>query len=269
MRVRGVWQRLFDKDAGQTASVEEGPPVERGHLARIAVYDSLASYPRVIDLSAPNAKSFLDLLSTKTYQLARERGGEVPFVAIKEAVENLIHAFFRGAVISILDDGNTIRITDRGPGIGDKERAFEPGFSTATDAMKKIIRGVGSGLPIAREVLAFAGGTVSIEDNLDKGTVITLRLRSKARPVVGQVEKSSEQAIAGRLTARQKKVLLLVTELGSAGPSQVSGELMIGLSTAHRDLLALEKEGLIRPDEQGKRSLTEAGMNKLKSILTS
>lgn len=270
MQVRGLFQKKLQKNALSSGALDGSLSRQGGRLARIAVYDAFGVYPQIIDLRETSVEKFLDLLSSKTYQLSHEKGGGVPYIAIKEVVENLIHAFFQEAVISIFDGGNTIRITDQGPGIRNKDAAFELGFSTADDEMKKIIRGVGSGLPVTREVLAFAGGTVSIEDNLDRGTVVTLRLIPQTSAV------SSVTSVAGgrgapalNLTPRQKKALLLVTELGSAGPSQVAGELRIGLSTAYRDLMALEKEGLIYGDEHGKRALTEAGAKRLKDILNS
>src|SRR4029077_7556963 len=127
-------------------------------------------------LSAEDFNEFVGELSSRTYNHARERGGRIPFVVIREIIENLIHALFQDAVVTIMDDGNTIRISDQGPGIRDKTRAFLPGFTTATQEMRRFIKGVGSGLPVAREQLAFLGGAISIEDNLEQGTVVTLRV---------------------------------------------------------------------------------------------
>ena len=56
-----------------------------------------------------------------------------------------------------MDGGNRIIISDQGPGINDKDKAFLPGFSSASKSMKKYIRGVGSGLPIVRETIDFSG----------------------------------------------------------------------------------------------------------------
>ena len=69
-----------------------------------------------------------------------------------------------------------------------------------------------------------------------------------------------DQAPAPRLTTRQKHVLALVLESGSAGPSIVSKELGVGLSTAYRDLASLEEMGLIQA-EGGKRTLTTEGLH--------
>src|SRR5207302_8593165 len=110
------------------------------------------------------------------------------------------------------DNGNTVRMYARGPGIQDKERACLPGFTTATRDMRQCIRGVGSGLPVAREQLAFLGGAISIEDNLDRGTVVTLQV-GPPQPAVRRAPQPAappELALAPpRITPRQRKVLLL------------------------------------------------------------
>jgi len=241
---------------------------------RLAIYDSLSAAPRVIDLSGQSYEELIDLLATKTYQFSHEKGGMVPFTVIKEVVENLIHAYFQEAVITILDDGNTIRISDQGPGINEKEKAFLPGFSTATSSMKKIIKGVGSGLPIVKEALGCSGGEISIEDNLSRGTVITLTMPARTAsdsqnsPVDEKIQRTTTAEVPV-LNKRQKRALFLVTELGEAGPSKIAAEIDISLSTAYRDLTLLEELDLIQSDEHGKRSLTTKGVQQLDKILNS
>jgi DNA-binding transcriptional ArsR family regulator len=229
--------------------------------ARIAIYDSLAAAPRVEEIAAQDLSDAIEQVASRTYNLARESGGQVPYTIIREVSENLIHAGFSEVVVTILDGGNTVRFADQGPGISDKDRVFLPGFSTATAEMKRHIRGVGSGLPIVRECLAFAGGTVEVDDNLGHGTVVTLSVRpaQKSEPV-------SEVPVP-RLSQRQKQVLSLVMELGSAGPSAVARELSVALSTAYRDLASLEEAGLIVADDSGKRALAERGITLLDSLL--
>jgi DNA-binding transcriptional ArsR family regulator len=131
--------------------------------------------------------------------------------------------------------------------------------------MKAYIRGVGSGLPIVKECLGFSGGSVDIQDNLGRGTVITLRVEQR-RDAPGS-EQNEPSTRVPRLSDRQKQVLSLVMELGTAGPSVVARELSVGLSTAYRDLASLEELGLIVADESGKRALTEQGVAFLDAIL--
>ena len=58
----------------------------------------------------------------------------------------------------LADGGNTIRFADQGPGIDDKERAFDFGVTSANSKMKRYIRGTGAGFPMVQEYLENAGG---------------------------------------------------------------------------------------------------------------
>lgn len=149
-----------------------------GILVRIAVYDSMRSLPRIIDLSFNNIPDFINKTSEEVYSLSHRQGGRIPYTIIKEIVENLIHASFREIIITILNNGNKIMISDQGPGIFDKEKAVLPGYTSATSEMKRFIRGVGSGLPIVNETIAFSGGILDIKDNIKNGTVVTLSINT-------------------------------------------------------------------------------------------
>lgn len=145
-------------------------------FVRIAVYDNFTSIPRIIDLHHDSVNDFINITTEKIYSVSHEQGGKIPYTIIKEIVENLIHAQFNEIIVTILDKGNQIMISDQGPGISDKEKAVLPGFTSATKEMKKFIRGVGSGLPIVRETIKFSGGSIDIRDNLNKGTVVILKI---------------------------------------------------------------------------------------------
>jgi hypothetical protein len=253
-------------------STHQGTPEETSQVpeVRLAVYDTLLAPPRVVSLSAEDFNELVGELASRTYNSARERGGRIPFVVIREIVENLIHAYFRDAIVTIMDDGNTIRISDQGPGIRDKERAFLPGFTTATREMRHFIKGVGSGLPVAREQLAFLGGMISIEDNLERGTVVTLRVGpppgGAAVEPLHPITTPEHAPRPPRITDRQRKVLLLIAELGSAGPSTIAKELGVSPSTAYRELAGLETLLLVATRGPGKRTLTEEGIAYLDTV---
>ena len=229
---------------------------------RIAIYDTLTSPPRVIAVEEEDLPALIASLAEKTYHYCREQGGQVPYSVIQELIENLLHAYFRDVVITILDNGQTIRISDHGPGVDDKDRAFQPGFTTATAYQRQIIRGVGSGLPLARESLQFLRGILTVEDNLGGGAVFTIKMPSAAE---------SPPAAAGapeiRLTTRQTKVLVLLMELGSAGPTAIARELGFSPATVFRELVVLQDMGLIHSLGDGKRALREEGLRLLESIL--
>ncbi|MDD3519715.1 MAG: ATP-binding protein [Actinomycetota bacterium] len=147
-------------------------------FVRIAVYDSLRSLPRIVDLSFNNIPDFINKTAEEVYGLSHSQGGKIPYTIIKEIVENLIHASFNEIIITILNGGNKIMISDQGPGIFDKEKAVLPGYTSATSQMKKFIRGVGSGLPIVNETISFSGGMLDIKDNIKNGTVVTLSINT-------------------------------------------------------------------------------------------
>ncbi len=270
---RGAAQAAPDTDGGASdpASVTPAGPSPDGSLPdvplgleapRIAIYDTLTSPPRVVAVEAGDLPALVASLAEKTYHYCREQGGQVPYTVIQELIENLLHAYFRDVVITILDNGQTIRISDHGPGIDDKERAMQPGFTTATAYQRQIIRGVGSGLPLARESLLFLRGILTIEDNLGGGAVFTIKMPSAAEAP------AAPAAVPGiKLTTRQTKVLVLLMELGSAGPTAIAKELGFSPATVFRELVVLQEMGLIHSLGDGKRALREEGLRLLESIL--
>jgi hypothetical protein len=231
---------------------------------RIAIYDTLTSPPRVLSVERDGLPALMDALATETYRACREQGGQVPYIVIRELIENLIHASFRDVVVTVLEGGQVIRISDHGPGISNKERAVEVGFTTATETQRQYIRGVGSGLPVARESLAFMQGVLQIEDNLGGGTVLTINLPNQQTIVMPP---AAPAAAAPKLTTRQKRVLFLLMELGDAGPTAVGRELGVAAATAYRELGVLEKLGLLHSRGDGKRALTGEGVTVLDAIL--
>ena len=174
---------------------------------------------------------------------------------IREVSENFIHAQFKEVVVSILDSGNTIRFTDQGPGIKDKELVQKPGVTSATEAMKSYIRGVGSGLPLVKDALSFSHGTISIEDNVNSGTVVTISLMDKpATPGAPAIEASEHK----RKITKNDELILLALLKGPGGVSDVSRETELSVSSVHNSFERLTQAGLVC--EQGKkRALTSEG----------
>lgn len=280
--------RTFYQAVGSDQSVEaqvQPPYIEC--RARVAVYDAPGAAPRLVEIGPLAVGEFIESLASRVYEVASSAGGSIPYTVIREVSENLIHADFSEPVVSILDGGNTIRFADQGPGIRDKERAILPGFTTARGDMKLFIRGVGSGLPLVNDFLKFSGGHLLIEDNLGSGAVITISCVKPELPQpLGEIRPHrtvstlpvqpgsqpqdrlfSQTPNRALLTTRQKQVLAIVLESGSAGPSSVSRELGVALSTAYRDLALLEEAGLIS-SESGKRTVTEAGARYLDELMS-
>lgn len=205
--------------------------------------------------TAESVQQVIEDLTTRAHGLSREQGGGIPVAVFKELIENLVHASFSGVVINILDGGNTLRISDQGPGIPDKDAALRPGFTSADAQAKRYIRGVGSGFSVVQRALATLGGALEIEDNLGRGTVITARI-----PAPIESPLASAPTPAYNLPERQLKVLLLTVELAPVGPTRIAQELGISTSTAYRDLVSLEQAGFVVCRPSGHRSATDTGL---------
>ena len=251
-----------------------GEPEGAGIAVRIAVYPS-SGEPEVIEAAAAHPRSATTKFTRLVMDKVREAGGKVPEETVRELLENLVHAGYRGVVVSVLEDGNVVRVSDKGPGVADKGRAMEFGFSGATPEVLEEIRGVGAGLGIARAAAGKAGGTVTIEDNIGGGTVATVS-------VSGEASEQGETGMAVRptpqrrypdgvprmnISERQQKVLITVFECGEVGPSTVADQLEISVSTAYRDLSVLEEHGLVVADESGKRYVSPLGRDVVEAIV--
>ena len=160
--------------AGDATAGQGGATGAVRFATRISVYDDMLSTPRVIVIEQGEVRAYLEEITNTVYRVMKEQGGHLSLMVIRELVENFIHAHFTEPVISILDGGDTIRFADQGPGIQDKERAFEFGVTSADREQKRYIRGTGAGFPMVQEYLENVGGAVSIEDNLNQGTVVTV-----------------------------------------------------------------------------------------------
>lgn len=177
------------------ADAPDGATAQVSYATRIAIYDDMFSTPRVIVIAPQDVRTYLEEITNTVYRCMKEQGGGISLMVIREIVENFIHANFVEPIISILDDGNTIRFADQGPGIDDKERAFEFGVTSADRNQKRYIRGTGAGFPMVQQYLEHAGGAVSIEDNLHQGTVVTVSI-DPAR--VAEIERAGARGGAVR-----------------------------------------------------------------------
>lgn len=195
--VGGAGERATEGTAGGGDRSAAGANASESTVfsTRIAVYDDMLSTPRVVVVQPNDPRSYLEEVTNTVYRCMKEQGGALSLMVIREVVENFIHAHFAEPIVSILDGGNTIRFADQGPGIEDKERAFEFGVTSANRSMKRYIRGTGAGLPMVQQYLENAGGAISIEDNLGAGTVVTVSVDA-AR--VAEIESHSGRGAAVR-----------------------------------------------------------------------
>jgi signal transduction histidine kinase len=74
------------------------------------------------------------------------------------------------------DEGIAIAIADDGIGIApqDIEKAMEP-FEQVDSALSRKFEGAGLGLPLAKQLAEMHGGTLALESELHKGTIVTVR----------------------------------------------------------------------------------------------
>ena len=241
------------------------------YAARIAVYDDKAAAPRVVLVEPKDVRSYLDEIAATVNQLAHEQGGKIPFMVMREIVENFIHARFVAPTISIMDNGNTIRFSDQGPGIKEKNRALEFGTSSATEEMKSFIRGVGFGLPYAQQYMVEKGGSLTLEDNISGGTIVTLSTRRskdahiQTLPTQEDTEEApinhEEQSIPTAshtvpqqpvtqlpnliLTDRAKLVLQYLSEHEWVGATELTSAYGLSTPTWSRELKSLVNIGII------------------------
>jgi anti-sigma regulatory factor (Ser/Thr protein kinase)/DNA-binding transcriptional ArsR family regulator len=250
-----------------------GETDQAGVGVRIAVYRG-GGTPEITEVSASDLGSATQKFTRFVSEKVREAGGRVPEESIREVVENLIHAGYRGVVISVLDDGNVVRVSDKGPGVENKSRAMEFGFSGAAPGALGEIRGVGAGLGIARAAAEKVGGTLTIEDNIGGGTVATISVagdeavteEKEAAPPPPQ-RRYPDGVPRMNISERQQKALITVLECGEVGPSTVADKLEVSVSTAYRDLSVLEEHGLVMADESGKRLISPLGRDLVEAII--
>lgn len=242
---------------------------------RVVLFDSLLTPPQVDTIVQLETKKFIQMIVDKTYNYHLALGGSIPYIALKEVIDNTIHATFQGVIVTVFPCGNGIRVSDSGPGIQNKSKAKQLGFSTATNSLRPYIRGIGSGLPLADQLIRQIGGKLTIEDNLVSGTVVTLwgplttpkqennlipALTEGAAAVDG--EQYVDSSIGGNfwqeITQRQRLILMALYKNGPLGPSRIAELINTSPSSAYRDLVVLTELGLVANSEGGKRILSSS-----------
>jgi predicted HTH transcriptional regulator len=239
-------------------------------FVKIVLYTSPLEPPQIFSLPFSSYEQIIDIASNKTFELICEQKGCIPYPVIREMVENFIHADFQNAVISILNEGNTIIFSDQGKGIQKEnwEKIFRPGFSTASIDQQQFIKGVGSGLFVVSEIVKNQGGEILINSNIEKGIVFVIdfsKNKSNKKTVTAKKQngiflKSLVQE-PFHLNNRQWEIIKLALKISEIGPSQLNKALGISISTAYRELIALEEKGFMENCGNGKRCLTKKAYN--------
>lgn len=225
-------------------------------VARVAVYDDMKMAPHVIEIQPAQTADFIEHLATCINDEKNKMGGKLPYSVIREVSENFIHARFSEIVVSIFDKGNTIRFCDQGPGIIEKEKAKLPGYTSAIEPMKHYIRGVGSGFPLVKEYLDLSNGKITIDDNLNSGSVITISLEEK--PQIAEITQKRSIPIPP-LTERERDSLYMFLEEGALGVSELAALSGIPQSSVYNIMGKLQEDNLIERTINKKRILTDYG----------
>lgn len=217
----------------------------------------------VTEISERDFPSFAERLVGAILAYLEEAGRPLPRIALREVVDNLVHAVPCTASAVVDPSLSRIYISDTGPGISCPDHALELGFSTANELHRSLIRGVGIGLYLAREDMRALGGDLRIISEPGSGTHVCLSLDGSfgapAEPYVGDLPD---------LSPRQNNILFLLSEGVLLGPTGISQELGISPSTAYRELTKLERMGLVACKPDGKRFLSESGRTYLQALLS-
>lgn len=93
-------------------------------------------------------------------------------VAVYEAEVNIAaHACF-GKVEAVIDENDVrVIVSDKGPGIADIRKAMEPGYSTATKAVREM--GFGAGMGLAN--IEKNTDELTIESTVGEGTTVKFK----------------------------------------------------------------------------------------------
>jgi two-component system sensor histidine kinase KdpD len=100
--------------------------------------------------------------------------------ALDSLIENAIVYSPSGSEVEIVDGSGAIAVRDRGPGLapGEEEAVLERFYRGR--AGKQGPEGTGLGLPIARELAAQWGGSVTIENRVEGGARARLAVPTSA-----------------------------------------------------------------------------------------
>ncbi len=94
-------------------------------------------------------------------------------IAMYEGEINMvIHADGGSIDVEISEDGITMILADKGPGIADIEQAMQAGWSTAPDNIRSLGFGAGMGLPNMKKYT----DDMHIETEIGVGTTVTMKV---------------------------------------------------------------------------------------------
>ena len=233
--------------------------------ARVAVVSAEGNLATLADLTGDSPRNLNTQLVSTIKGSCSEQGGEVPEPCIREVVENLLHACYKDVSIIISDKGNSVSISDHGPGISDKAACMTPGFTSATAEHRRLIRGVGLGFTLARSSLREVGGELSLADNVGGGLVV--QISCLPHPCGQVLEPPAQEGTRPGLDDHSKRVLLLLAEIGSGDEGTLARELRLLPAELGARVQRLRSLSLV-DDDGSKLALTDLGLRALEGIFS-
>jgi two-component system NtrC family sensor kinase len=115
-------------------------------------------------------------------------------------VDNACNAMPNGGKLSVTtretDSGLSIRVSDTGMGISSENlsKIFSPFFTT-----RKGSGGVGLGLYVSNHIAEKYGGTISVDSQIDKGTVFTVSLPNGSKKLTNKPQHPTDVGVTAPL----------------------------------------------------------------------
>ncbi|NMB46901.1 MAG: hypothetical protein GX998_10905 [Firmicutes bacterium] len=165
--------------------------------ALLAYQESESELPTVVTIEDTVPTRFLENLIAATCRILRNKRSVIPTIVATELITNLAHAEFKGSVITISADGNQLTVSDHGPGIPNKHDALLFGYyGKPPSRYRSLVRGAGTGLPLAHQLITAVGGQLILANNLTGGTVATALVEVPAGMEVQDADLLEDGAIA-------------------------------------------------------------------------
>lgn len=198
-------------------------------------------------------------LSFAVVSALEDRGISPPAVAIKEVIDNLVHALPCEASVLVYPGLGFVSVSDTGSGIPDISLAMQPGYTTAKAREKRYIRGAGLGFHLAALEMEERGGRLWVESRVGGGTYVRL-------DILPERLRESVPLEDHRISLRQVGILSLLAEHGPLVVPALASTLGVSVSTAYRDVRDLVRGGLVLRDPSGKIFLSSRGKRYLRSL---
>ena len=170
LRLQGVVQRIVDLDFTNTKNLSDQFKPEDVHEALTeAIIDFESTFPEILLSQTLGAQNTFALMDKNLFQ-----------TAIINLLDNSVKYNIRQPQIFVktLNINNTIRVSiiDNGVGINKKNlpHIFEKFFRI--NMKSKSVEGIGLGLYIAKKIIKYFNGNMTVESELSKGSVFHIEL---------------------------------------------------------------------------------------------